>query len=81
MKNTVSEIKVCKISVPDDLWPDIDDRVPKVVLKCEGANTLPPDVFIQALRDNGIVQPDDVNKVRVNIPHSKRKRVVYGLEI
>ena len=33
MKNIESQIKVCNISVPDDLWPDIDDRVAKVVLK------------------------------------------------
>ena len=44
----------------------------------KGASSLPPDVFRKALSDNGIIEHNDVDSIRVNIPFSKRKRVVYG---
>ena len=76
MTDKAEESTACKIDVPDDLWPEITDGVAKVVLTGVGASALPPDIFLKALKDNGII--NDIKATKVNIPFSKRKRVVYG---
>ena len=76
MTDKTEESTACKIDVPDDLWPEITDGVAKVVLTGVGASALPPDIFLKALKDNGII--NDIKATKVNIPFSKRKRVVYG---
>ena len=75
---TEDRTNVFNVCVPDDLWPDINEGVAKVVLSGIGANTLPPDIFLIALIKNGIITDDDISNTRVNIPFSKRKRLVYG---
>ena len=72
---TQERANVFNVIVPDDLWPDINEGVAKVVLSGIGANALPPDIFLDALKEKGIITD---NNVRVNIPFSKRKRLVYG---
>ena len=72
---TKERANVFNVIVPDDLWPDINEGVAKVVLSGIGANALPPDIFLDALREKGIITD---NNIRVNIPFSKRKRLVYG---
>ena len=43
-----------------------------------GASTLPPDIFLTALKQNSIISDNDIKTTRVIIPFSKRKRLVYG---
>ena len=74
MTDKAEESTACKIDVPDDLWPEITDGVAKVVLTGVGASALPPDIFLKALKDNGII--NDIKATKVNILFSKRKRVV-----
>ena len=66
------------ISVPDEEWIINSKKVVKVVLKGEEASTLPPDVFIDALHDNGVLKDSNISNVRITIPHNNRKRFVYG---
>ena len=73
-----TQVNMCIFDAPDELWSDINECVAKVVLTGKGASFLPPDVFKKALSDNGIIEHNDVDSIRVNIPFSKRKRVVYG---
>ena len=73
-----TQVNMCIFDAPDELWSKIDESVAKVVLTGKGASSLPPDVFQKALSDNGIIEHNDVDSIRVNIPFSKRKRVVYG---
>ena len=47
---TQKQADVFNVDVPDDLWPDISEGVAKVVLSGIGASTLPPDIFLNALR-------------------------------
>ena len=75
---TQERANVFNVIVPDDLWPDINEGVAKVVLSGIGASTLPPDIFLNALRKNKIISDNDIKTTRVIIPFSKRKRLVYG---
>ena len=75
---TQKQADVFNVDVPDDLWPDISEGVAKVVLSGIGASTLPPDIFLNALRKNKIISDNDIKTARVIIPFSKRKRLVYG---
>ena len=78
MTDKTEENTPCDIDVPDDLWPEITDGVAKVILTGVGASALPPDIFLKALKDNGIIHECDLNTTKVNIPFSRRKRIVYG---
>ena len=78
MPDKTAENTPCDIDVPDDLWPEITDRVVKVVLTGVGASALPPDIFLSALKNNSIINECDMDTTRVSIPFSKRKRMVYG---
>ena len=66
------------ISVPHDEWIVNSTKVVKVVLRGEEASTLPPDVFVKALHDNGVLKDTDSRNIRMTIPHNNRKRIVYG---
>ena len=66
------------ISVPENKWVTNSKKVVKVVLRGEEASTLPPNVFINALYENGVLKDNISNKVRMTIPHNKRKIFVYG---
>ena len=66
------------ISVPDDEWVINSKKVVKVVLRGAEASTLPPDVFVKALYDNGVLKDNDSRNVKITIPHNNRKRFVYG---
>ena len=66
------------IHVPTEEWVINSKKVVKVVLKGEEASTLPPDVFIKALHDNGVLKDNNSSNVRITIPHNNRKRFVYG---
>ena len=66
------------ISVPEEEWVINRKKVVKVVLKGEEASTLPPDVFINALHDNGVLKDNNSSNIRMTIPHNNRKRFVYG---
>ena len=50
----------------------------KVVLRGEEASTLPPDVFVKALHDNGVLKDNDSRNIRMTVPRKNRKRIVYG---
>ena len=78
MNDKTKENTPCDIDVPDALWPEITDGVVKVVLTGVGASALPPDIFLKALKDNNIINECDIKTTKVNIPFSKRKRMVYG---
>ena len=66
------------ISVPDDEWVINNKKVVKVVLRGAEASTLPPDVFVKALYDNGVLKNNDSRNVKITISHNNRKRFVYG---
>ena len=68
------------IVVPDNIWSVCSDthRALKVVLSGTDSNKLPYDIFIKALRDNGIFHDDDNCDVDVLIPGTKRKRFLFG---
>ena len=66
------------IKVPAELWSVFDVKVCKVILRGPNANSLPYDVFINALKDNGIFSNNDMTGVQVNISNSPRKRTVFG---
>ena len=66
------------ISVPEEEWVINRKKVVKVVLKGEEAATLPPDVFINALHDNGVLKDSNSSNIRMTIPHNNRKRFFYG---
>ena len=70
-----------EITVPsNNLWSASDDRVRvlKVILRGTNANKVPYDIFINALKDNGIFVNDDITDIHVNISETPRKRTVYG---
>ena len=69
MTDKTKENTPSDIDVPDDLWPEITDGVAKVVLTGVGASALPPDIFLKALKDNGII--NDIKTTKVNIPKEK----------
>ena len=50
----------------------------KVILTGVGASALQPDIFLKALKENCIIHECDLNTTKVNIPFSRRKRIVYG---
>ena len=68
------------INVPEDIWSagSDTDRALKVVLSGTNASTLPYDIFINALRDNGVFQNDDSCDIDVMIPGTKRKCFLFG---
>ena len=66
------------IKVPAELWSVSNVKVCKVILRGPDANSLPYDVFINALKDNGIFSNNDMTGVQVNISNSPRKRTVFG---
>ena len=67
------------INISDDFWSErFYERVAKVILKGVGAYSLPPDAFLNALQEHGIIQKENANQVQVTIHASKRKRFVYG---
>ena len=66
------------IDISDDFWSEKTyGRVAKVILKGVGAYSLPPDAFLNALQEHGIIKKENVNQVQVMIHASKRKRFVY----
>ena len=67
-----------EITVPSNLWSASDDsvRVLKVILRGTNANKVPYEVFINALKDNGIFVNDDITDIHVNISETQRKRTV-----
>ena len=69
-----------EITVPSNLWSASDDRVRvlKVILRGTNANKVPYEVFVNALKDNGIFVNDDITDIHVNISETPRKRTVYG---
>ena len=66
------------IKVPAELWSVPDVKVCKVILIGPTANSLPYDVFVNALKDNGVFVNNDTTGVQVNIPFTPRKRTVFG---
>ena len=66
------------IPVPDDEWAVNRQHVVKVVMRGQESSTLPPDVFVNALFENGVLMNNDCENVIITIPHNNRKRFVYG---
>ena len=66
------------ITVPDDEWAVNRQHVVKVVMRGQESSTLPPDVFVNALFENGVLMNNDCENVIITIPHNNRKRFVYG---
>ena len=66
------------IPVPDDEWAVNRQAVVKVVMRGPETSTLPPDVFVNALYENGVLMANDCDNVIITIPHNNRKRFVYG---
>ena len=52
------------ICVPDDAWAINSQHVVKVVLRGTGASELPPDVFVQALFENGVLEDNIVSNFK-----------------
>ena len=66
------------IPVPDNLWPKYEEKRAKVILRGEGASLLPPDIFLEALKSNGVIKNDNIDSVKTLIPGTKNKRVICG---
>ena len=66
------------VPVPDDLWPTYKEKVAKVILRGDGAATLPSDVFLKALSIHGVIKNDNIDSVKTLIPGTKSKRVICG---
>ena len=64
--------------MPHDEWIVNSAKVLKVVLRVEEASTLPPDIFVKALHDNGVLKDNDSRNIRMTMPRKNRKRIVYG---
>ena len=66
------------IPVPDNLWPKYEEKRAKVILRGEGASLLPPDIFLEALKSNGVIKNDNIDAVKILIPRTKSKRAICG---
>ena len=66
------------VPVPDALWPKYEEKRAKVILRGEGASLLPPDIFLEALRCNGVIKNDNIDAVKILIPGTKSKRLICG---
>ena len=47
----------------------------EVVLRGTGASELPPDVFEQALFENGVLEDNIVSNICMTMPHNNKKKV------
>ena len=56
------------VPVPDALWPKYEEKRAKVILRGDGAGLLPPDIFLEALRCNGVIKNDNIDAVKTLIP-------------
>ena len=65
-----------------DLWHDSDsvsdDKVVKVIMRGRSAAVLPAHAFISILFENGVINENSFNNIRIIIQENNRKRYVFG---